>query len=316
MVAALRIVPEVAGALAAGRAVVALESTLLAHGLPVKARRRVAEEIEAAVRAAGAVPATVAVLDGACAVGLSAPELDRVCFGGAVKLSRRDLGAAVATGVLGATTVAATAAVAALAGIAVFATGGAGGVHRGARESWDESADLAVLAGVPVLLVCSGVKSILDAAATLERLETLSVPVLGFRVDTLPAFYLRESGLPVPWRVESAAQAAAVFHAHRALGGAGALLANPVPAEAELDRALHDRALDEGLAALAEQGVRGKDVTPALLARFHAATAGASLRANIALVLSNAALAAEVAVQLCRLDGGDADGAGGGTARG
>lgn len=301
--AALRIAPEVAGALAAGRPVVALESTLLAHGLPVDARRRVADELEHVVRSAGAVPATVAVLDGGCAVGLSAAELDRVCFGGAVKLSRRDLGAAVATGVLGATTVAATASVAALAGIAVFATGGAGGVHRGARESWDESADLAVLAGVPVLLVCSGVKSILDAAATLERLETLSVPVLGYRVDTLPAFYLRDSGLPLPWRVESPAQAAAVFAAHRSLGFGGVVLANPVPAEAELDRDLHDRALGEGLSAVAERGIRGRDVTPALLARFHSVTAGASLQANIALVLSNAALAAEVAAQLCRHDG-------------
>jgi len=301
MVAGLRIAPEVAGALAAGRPVVALESTLLAHGLPAATRRRTADEIENAVRAGGAVPATVAVLDGSCAVGLSAAELDQVCFGGAVKLSRRDLGAAVASGVLGATTVASTAAVAALAGIAVFATGGLGGVHRGAGESWDESSDLGVLATTPVLVVCSGVKSILDAAATLERLETLSVPVLGHRVDTLPAFYLRDSGLPVSWRVESAAEAAAAFAAHRVLGAGGAVLANPVPAADELDPETHDRVLAAGLAMVADRGIRGKDVTPALLAHFHAATAGASLRANVSLVLSNAALAASVATELCRL---------------
>jgi len=284
----------------AGRPVVALESTLLAHGLPAASRRDTADAIEGTVRAGGAVPATIAVLDGACVVGLSAAELDRLCTEPAVKLSRRDLGPAVAAGVLGATTVASTATVAALAGIAVFATGGLGGVHRGARESWDESGDIAVLAGTPVLVVCSGVKSILDAVATLERLETLSVPVLGYRVDTMPAFYLRDSGLPVSWRVSSAAEAAAAFAAHRALSSGGAVLANPVPASDELDPALHDRVLAEGLAMVAERGVRGKDVTPALLEHFHAATAGASLRTNIALVLANAALAARVAADLSR----------------
>jgi len=317
MVAALRINPEVASALDAGRPVVALESTLLAHGLPPSSRRRTADLIEDAVRAAGAVPATIAVLDGACVVGLSAVELDRLCVGPAMKLSRRDLGPAVAAGVLGATTVASTAAIAALAGIAVFATGGLGGVHRGAGSSlsslssgssrssgssWDESADLAVLAGTPVLVVCSGVKSILDTAATLERLETLSVPVLGYRVDTLPAFYLRDSGLPVSWRVSSSADAAAAFLAHRTVGGGGgAVLANPVPESAELDRSLHDRVLASGLAMVAESGIHGKDVTPALLEHFHTATGGASLRTNVALVLSNASLAARVAVELSRL---------------
>ncbi|HEY3259949.1 MAG TPA: pseudouridine-5'-phosphate glycosidase [Pseudonocardiaceae bacterium] len=293
--------PEVADAMHAGRPVVALESTLLAHGLPPASRRNTADAIEDAVRAAGAVPATIAVLDGACVVGLSAAELDRLCTESAVKVSRRDLGPAVATGVLGATTVAGTAAVAALAGIAVFATGGLGGVHRGSRESWDESADIVVLAGTPVLVVCSGVKSILDAAATLERLETLSVPVLGYRVDTVPAFYLRDSGLPVSWRVSCAAEAAAVFAAHRQFSSGGAVLANPVPASDELDPVLHDRVLAEGLALVAERGVRGKDVSPALLEHFHAATAGASLRTNIALVLANAALAARVAGELSQL---------------
>jgi pseudouridylate synthase len=301
MVAALRIAPEVADAVAAGAPVVALESTLLAHGLPAASRRETADAIEDAVRTAGAVPATIAVIDGACAVGLSAGELDRLCFGGAVKLSRRDLGPAVADGVLGATTVASTAAVAALAGIAVFATGGLGGVHRGASTSWDESADLAVLSQAPVLVVCSGVKSILDAAATLERLETLSVPVLGYRVATLPAFYLRDSGLPVSWRVSTPASAAAAFAAHRSFGPGGAVLANPVPVSAELDRSLHDRVLASGLELVAERGLHGKDVTPALLEHFHAATGGASLRTNVELVLSNAALAARVAVELSRL---------------
>jgi pseudouridine-5'-phosphate glycosidase len=300
--AAMRIAPEVADAVAAGAPVVALESTLLAHGLPPSTRRDTADELEAVVRAGGAVPATIAVLDGVCAVGLTAAELDRLCTEPAVKLSARDLGPAVAAGVLGATTVASTSVVAALAGIAVFATGGLGGVHRGAHETWDESADLGVLARTPVLVVCSGVKSILDAEATLERLETLSVPVLGYRGDTLPAFYLRDSGLPVSWRVDDPAAAAAAFAAHRRLAGGGAVLANPVPVEDELDRALHDRVLAEGLAQVAERGVHGKDVTPALLEHFHDATAGASLRTNIALVLSNARLAAEVAAELVRLD--------------
>jgi pseudouridine-5'-phosphate glycosidase len=299
--AALRIAPGVADAIQAGRPVVALESTLLVHGLPPSSRRQTADQIEDAVRAGAAVPATIAVLDGACVIGLSGAELDRLCTEPTVKLSRRDLGPAVATGVLGATTVASTATLAALAGIAVFATGGLGGVHRGARDSWDESADLAVLARTPVLVVCSGVKSILDAAATMERLETLSVPVLGYQVDTLPAFYQRDSGLPVSWRVSTPAEAAAAFDVHRALGSSGAVLANPVPASSELDPALHDRVLAEGLAMVAARRIRGKDVTPALLEHFHAATGGASLRANIALVLSNATLAAKVAAELSRL---------------
>lgn len=292
--------PEVAEAVASGAPVVALESTLLAHGLPPSSRRATADDIEATVRAGGAVPATVAVLDGACVVGLSAGELDRLCTEPAVKLSRRDLGPALADGVLGATTVASTAAVAALAGITLFATGGLGGVHRGAAQSWDVSADLAVLASTPVLVVCSGVKSILDAAATLERLETLSVPVLGYRSDTLPAFYLRDSGLAVSWRVDDPGAAAAAFTAHRTLGGGGAVLANPVPVTDELDRGLHDRVLTAGLASVAARGITGKDVTPALLEHFHSATEGASLRTNIALVLANAALAAEVAAALSR----------------
>lgn len=288
--------PEVRDALAAGGAVVALESTILAHGLPAPRNRSAADELEARVRAHGAVPATVAVLDGVPRVGLSATELDRVCGGGLDKLSVRDLGMAVGLGRDGATTVAATAALAAAAGVALFATGGLGGVHRGARESWDVSADLAALARTGVLVVCSGVKSILDVAATLEVLETESVPVLGYRTDAFPGFYRRDSGQPVPWRVDSPGQAAAVWRAHRDLSpGVGAVLAQPVAVPDELDAALHDRLLAEGLAMLAERGITGKDVTPALLEHFHTGSDGASLRTNLALVLANAGLAAEVA---------------------
>ena len=204
----------VAEAVADGRGVVALESTILAHGLPRGDNRRVADEIEDAVRAGGAVPATVAVLDGVVRIGLSPAELDRLCLQDDVlKLSSRDLGVAVALGRTGATTVASTAALAHRAGIRVFATGGLGGVHRGAAETFDISADLGVLATTPVLVVCAGVKSILDVPATLERLETLSVPVLGYRTDRFPGFYLTDSGSTVPWRVESAAEAAAVAYA-------------------------------------------------------------------------------------------------------
>jgi len=293
------VAPEVAAALADNRPVVALESTLLAHGLPAPRNRAVADEVEAAVRACGAVPATVAVLDGTARVGLNGAQLDRVCAGGLAKLSVRDLGVAAGLGRDGATTVAATAGLAASAGIAVFATGGLGGVHRGARESWDVSADLAALARTPVLVVCSGVKSILDVAATMEVLETASVPVLGYGTDAFPGFYRRDSGLPVPWRVDDPAQVAAVWRAHRGLGGgAGLVLAQPVPAAEELDMDLHDRLLADGLALVAARGVTGKDVTPVLLEHFHAASGGASLAANVALVRANAELAARVAVAL------------------
>lgn len=291
--------PTVAAAIRTGAPVVALESTLLAHGLPAPRNREVADELESAVRDRGAVPATVAVLDGVPRVGLTPAELDRVCGGGLVKLSVRDLGAAVGLRRDGATTVAATAALAAAAGIALFATGGLGGVHRGARATWDVSADLGALARTPVLTVCSGVKSILDVAATLELLETLSVPVLGYGTDAFPGFYRRDSGAGVPWRVDDPADVAAVWRAHRDLGGgAGMVLAQPVPAADELDAALHDRLLAEGLGLVAAHGIGGKDVTPALLAHFHDASGGASLAANLALVRANAELAARVAVAL------------------
>ncbi|GAA3851945.1 pseudouridine-5'-phosphate glycosidase [Saccharothrix violaceirubra] len=283
---------EVRDALAEGRPVVALESTILAHGLPPGRNREVAGRIEDAVRAAGATPATIAVLDGVPRIGLTPAQLDRVCDpdAGLAKLSRRDLGVAQALGLDGATTVAATATLAHEAGIGVFATGGLGGVHRGG--SWDVSADLDVLARAPVLVVCSGVKSILDIGATLEVLETRSVPVLGWRTDRFPAFYLRESEFDVPWRVDDARTVARVVHARRT----GILLVNPVPAAFEMPRGLHDRLLDEGLRLTAD--VHGKDVTPRLLRHFHEHSDGASLDANEALVLGNARLAAEVAVAL------------------
>jgi pseudouridylate synthase len=293
---------EVRDALAGGRPVVALESTILAHGLPAGRNRKVASRLEDVVRAGGAVPATVAVLDGEAVVGLTDAELDRVCdpAAGLVKLSRRDLAPAYALGRDGATTVAATAALAAAAGVRLFATGGLGGVHRGATTTFDVSADLDVLATTPVVVVCSGVKSVLDIAATLETLETRSVPVLGFRTDTFPAFYLRDSGHPAPWRVDSAKEVAAIAAAHfgSVPGTSGIVLANPVPAEAEMPRALHEELLASGLALLAERGVTGHDVTPVLLEHFHTASGGVSLDTNEELVVANAALAAEVAVAL------------------
>ena len=291
----LHIADEVATALAENRPVVALESTILSHGLPAPRNLAVAARLEKVVREAGAVPATIAVLDGVPHIGLSSSQLDRVCNAGDLaKLSLRDLGAADALGRSGATTVASTTALAHQAGIRVFATGGLGGVHRGARETWDVSADLDVVATTPVLIVCSGVKSILDMGATLEVLETRSVPVVGYRTSRFPAFSRRVSEFEVPWRVENAAAAAAVF----AEGGRGMLLANPIPADFEMDAALHDRLLAEGLQKLVDENVRGKDVSPVLLEHFHTASAGVSLDANEELVVSNASVAAAVAVEL------------------
>ncbi|WP_236788356.1 pseudouridine-5'-phosphate glycosidase [Amycolatopsis sp. GM8] len=291
---------EVAEAVDSGRPVVALESTILSHGLPPGRNLDVARRLEETVRAAGAVPATIAVLDGVPVAGLSPAQLDRVCAAdsGLDKLSLRDLGPAIGLGRSGATTVASTSTLAHQAGIGVFATGGLGGVHLGAADSWDISADLGVLARVPTLVVCSGVKSVLDIAATLEVLETNSVPVLGYRTDDFPAFYLRSSGFPVPWRVDDAVRAAAVVTAHRQYAGSGVLLANPIPPESEMDRELHDRLLTDGLELLRSKGVHGKDVTPVLLEHFHTASGGVSLDANEALVLANAKLAAEIAVEL------------------
>ncbi len=306
----ISIAREVADALAAGGPLVALESTILAHGLPRGDNRRIADEIEERVRAAGAVPATIAVLDGTVRIGLGSTELDRLCESSDfAKLSLRDVGVAVALGLSGATTVASTSALAHRAGIEVFATGGLGGVHRGAADSFDVSADLGVLAGTPVLVVCAGVKSILDVPGTLEYLETRSVPVIGYRTSSFPGFYLSDSGQPVPWRVDTPEQAAAVVLARRRLATdrAGVVLANPLPTDLQLDPELHDRTLARGLAVLNAEGVTGKDVTPRLLAYFHAATQGASLRVNVDLVLANARLAAEIAVVLADSAGATAD---------
>ncbi|WP_054055598.1 pseudouridine-5'-phosphate glycosidase [Alloactinosynnema sp. L-07] len=297
--------PEVADALATGRPVVALESTLLAHGLPSGRNHEVGVRLEEVVRAAGAVPATIAVLGGKAHIGLTGAELDQVCSGGLTKLSRRDLAPALALSRDGATTVASTATLAHQAGIQVFATGGLGGVHltlpRGAA-AWDVSADLDVLASTPVTVVCSGVKSVLDIAATVEVLETRSVPVLGYQTDSFPAFYLRVSAFPVPWRVDTPAAAAAVIDTHNTQipGNSGVLLVNPIPVEHELDRALHDRLLQEGMDLLRTRDIRGKDVTPVLLEHFHTASEGASLTANIELVADNTRVAAEVAVELAQ----------------
>jgi pseudouridylate synthase len=291
--------PEVAEALRARRGVVALESTLIAHGLPAPDNLRVAREAEAAVRAAGAVPATIAVVGGVVRIGLDDAALQAVALGGdVVKAGVRDLAPAVARGIDAATTVASTAHLAARAGIGVFATGGLGGVHRGARESWDESADLTTLGRTGIVVVCAGVKSILDVAATLERLETLNVTVVGYRTAAFPGFYLSDSGHPVGWRVESADEVAAVMRARADLGldDRAIVVANPLPPDQQLDPALHDRVLRESLEAAAAAGVAGRDVTPFLLDRFHRETGGASLDANVRLVLRNAALAGEIAV--------------------
>jgi pseudouridine-5'-phosphate glycosidase len=293
----VRVHPEVEAALAGGRPVVALESTIIAHGLPRPDNEQVAREIEAVVREHGAVPATIAIVAGEVRIGLDDEALALLAgTDGVAKCGVRDLAPAVAAGAHGATTVAATSHLAALAGIRVFATGGLGGVHRGARESFDESADISTLARVGICVVCAGVKSILDIPATLERLETLNVTVLGYRTGTFPAFYLNDSGLPVAWRVETPGQAAAVLRERARLAVPGAVVvANPLPEDEQVDPALHDRVLREGLEAAAEHGIAGRDVTPFLLERFHAHTGGESLRANVRLVLRNAALAAEIA---------------------
>jgi pseudouridine-5'-phosphate glycosidase len=299
MSSSLRLSEEVSDAIASGRGVVALESTIISHGLPTETSAQTARDIEAEVRHAGAVPATIAVVGGVVCIGLGDDELVRVAEGEeVVKASIRDLGMVLARGMTGATTVASTAYLAHLAGIRVFATGGLGGVHRGARDTWDESADLGALSSVPMTVVCAGVKSILDVPATLERLETLSVTVVGYRSDTFPGFYIRDTGLPVPWRVDGPEEVAAAMARRDALGlRQGIVVANPIAAADEMDHDLHRCTLESGTAAAARAGVRGKDVTPFLLAWFHEQTQGASLSANVALVRANARLAAEIAAQ-------------------
>jgi pseudouridine-5'-phosphate glycosidase len=298
---------EVRDALADRRAVVALESTIISHGLPRPDNARLAREFEQAVRDGGAVPATVAVIDGRARIGLDDAALERLATDeSATKVSVRELAAVAARGGVGSTTVASTAHLAALAGISVFATGGLGGVHRGASDTFDESADLTTLSRTGVLVVCAGVKSILDVGATLERLETLGVGVLGYRTDRFPGFYLADSGHEVGWRVESPTEVAEILAARDRVGttGLGLVLANPIDAADELDRDLHDRLLDSGLAAAERDGVHGKDVTPYLLDWFHRESGGESLQANVALVRSNARLAAEVATAYAALVAG------------
>jgi pseudouridine-5'-phosphate glycosidase len=297
----MRIAPEVAEALAAGRPVVALESTIISHGLPRPRNLELAREAEAAVREGGALPATIAVVAGEARVGLEDGALTEIAErGDVVKCGVRDLAPVAARGGYGGTTVAATAHLAARAGIRAFATGGLGGVHRGARDTWDESADLETLARTGIVVVCAGVKSILDVGATLERLETLNVTVLGYGTDSFPGFYLTDSGHPVPWRVDSTGEVAAVVRAAAELGteNRAVVVGNPLPVDQQLDPAVHDRVLAAGLAAAEAAGVSGKDVTPFLLEHLARETDGASLEANVLLVARNARLAGEIAAEL------------------
>lgn len=289
---------EVRGALDEGRAVVALESTIISHGLPRPDNVRIAREIEDAVRAEGAVPATIAVVAGQARIGLDDAALTVIAQDDeVVKVSVRDLAVVAARAGHGATTVASTAHLAARVGICVFATGGLGGVHRGAATSYDESADLVALSRVPLTVVCAGVKSLLDIPATLERLETLGVALVGYRTHQFPGFYLTESGEALEHRVDTPDQVAGIMRARRELGtDHGALVvANPLPLAEQLDLQLHDRVLREALAAATAEGVHGKATTPFLLARFHRDTAGASLTVNTRIILRNAALAAQIA---------------------
>lgn len=304
MKAPLDIAPDVAEAINEGRAVVALESTIVAHGMPWPKNYETACAVEAAVRRGGAVPATIAVIRGRLRVGLAESELEALARGGAdvMKLSSRDLGYAVARSIDGATTVAATMRLAAKAGIAVFATGGIGGVHRGATHSFDISADLSELASSPVAVVTAGAKAILDLALTLEMLETRGIPVIGHGTDAFPAFYSRDSGHRVPVRFDEAEEIASFMAAHWSVNAAsGIVIANPVPVEHEIPAGEIEPAIERAVADAARDGVKGKDVTPYLLGRLAALTANRSLAANIALVLNNARVAAAVAGAYARM---------------
>jgi pseudouridylate synthase len=287
----------VARALGAGDPVVALESTIITHGLPQPENLEAAREFERVVAGRGAVPATIAVLDGVAHIGLEAHELERlVATDGAVKLSARDLPVAMARGATGGTTVAATALLASQAGIRVFATGGIGGVHRDAGATFDESADLGILGSCPIVVVSGGVKSILDIGATLERLETLSVTVLVFGSERFPAFYLTDSGYAVEHSVSSAEEVADIMRAAEALGRhSGILVANPVPESVQLDPALHDRLLADALDAAQAGQVHGKDITPFLLDYFHRHTERTSVEVNLEIVRGNCRLGADIA---------------------
>ena len=291
----IRLRPEVAEALAWGRPVVALESTLIAHGVPQPENLELARELEAIVDSEGGVPATVGVIRGQPTVGLTPDEVERIATGAEIpKLSVRDLGPAAARGSDGATTVAATALLASRAGIRVFATGGLGGVHREARDTWDESGDLTTLSRTPIGVVCAGVKSILDIGATLERLETLNVSVIGYGTNRFPGFFVTDSGFTVDWSVDTPGEAAEVIKAQ--VHDAGVVIANPVPPSDQLDPELHWRVLNDGLAAVRDQRIRGKAITPFLLEYLRVHTGGASLQVNLTLV--KARLATQIAAAL------------------
>ena len=297
MKSALVFSPEVAAALASNSPIVALESTIISHGLPRPSNLNVAREVEAIVREHGAIPATIAILDGIVHIGLTDDQLVAIANRDDIsKASSRDLAVLVASKKSAATTVAATAHLAAQAGIKVFATGGLGGVHRGANESFDESADLTALSTLDITVVCAGVKSILDVGATLERLETLAIGLVGYKTNAFPGFYLTDSGFTIEHRVESAADIAAVIKARESVGtnNAALLVANPVAKE--MNRAKHDQILATGLAKAEAAHIIGKDVTPFLLEHFHTTSEGESLSVNIEIIKSNSALAADIAV--------------------
>ena len=294
---------EVAAAISAGKAVVALESTIISHGMPYPQNVETALLVEGTVRQAGAVPATIAILNGRLKAGLTVEEIQQLGKRGTdvVKCSRRDLPFVVARNEDGATTVAATMIIAAMAGIRVFATGGIGGVHRGVEETMDVSADLDELARSNVAVVCAGIKSVLDIGRSLEYLETKGVPVAGFQTDTLPAFYTRDSGYPVDYRVDSAAEVAAAIAAKRDMKlGGGMVIAVPIPEEHALESDEISGVIGEALAEMGRLGITGKETTPFLLGRIAEKTGGKSLEANIQLVINNARVAAEIAVELAR----------------
>lgn len=293
--------PEVAQALKSGQPIVALESTIISHGLPRPSNLTVAREVEEIVRSRGAVPATIAVLDGVVRIGLTDDQLIEIANRDDIaKASSRDLAVIAASGKSAATTVAATAHLAVLAGIHVFATGGLGGVHRGANETFDESADLTALSQLDITIVCAGVKSILDVSATLERLETLAIGVVGYRTKNFPGFYLTDSGFTIEHQVDSAEEIAQIIASRFALKtNNGLVVANPVVKE--MDRARHDAILKSGLAGAEKAGIHGKYVTPFLLEHFHTASEGESLKVNIEIIKSNSALAADIAVAAAKL---------------
>lgn len=300
MSAQLEVSPAVRDALDAGRPVVALESTIISHGLPRPGNLDAAREFEAILTGLGVTPATVAIVDGVPKAGLASAELERIAADDTVvKVSSRDIGIAMARKATGGTTVAATSFLAARAGIRVFATGGLGGVHRGAAETFDESADLVTLSRTPITVVSAGVKAILDIPATLERLETLGVAVVGYRTSRFPAFWLSDSGYELDWRVDSAAEIAAIMAARAEIGDQAALLvANPLPPDQQLDPGLLNSALDEALRAAETGGIRGKAVSPFLLDRILQVTGGASLEVNLRLARNNIRLAAAIAQAL------------------